>query len=134
MRSSLVPELSVSDIGASLRFWRDLCGFRVAYERREEGFALIERPEGARVMLDQRGIGRDWETAPMERPFGRGINLEMTVESVAPVLAALEAAGWTLFMAPEVKSYRVGDREVTVRQFLVQDPDGYLLRFSERRG
>jgi len=23
---------------------------------------------------------------------------------------------------------------VTVRQFLVQDPDGYLLRFSERIG
>jgi hypothetical protein len=34
-------------------------------------------------------------------------------------------------MAPEVRTYRTGAGAVTVRQFLVQDPDGYLLRFSE---
>jgi hypothetical protein len=31
----------------------------------------------------------------------------------------------------ETRSYRVGDREVAQRQFCVQDPDGYLLRFCE---
>ncbi|WP_425309962.1 hypothetical protein AADG42_14735 [Ammonicoccus fulvus] len=31
-------------------------------------------------------------------------------------------------MEPEVQWYRTGADEVGVRQFLVQDPDGYLLR------
>jgi catechol 2,3-dioxygenase-like lactoylglutathione lyase family enzyme len=73
-------------------------------------------------------------TAPLEPPLGRGINLEIAVEDITPILAALEAAGWPLFLGPEEKTYRVGEGSVTVRQFLVQDPDGYLLRFSEGIG
>lgn len=133
MRPALVPELGVTDIDASLRFWRDLCGFAVLYDRPEEGFACIER-EGARLMLDRLGSTRDWLAAPAERPFGRGMNLEIAVASVAPLLAALEGAGWPMFLPVEEKSYRVGDAVVRVRQFIVQDPDGYLVRFSERLG
>lgn len=129
--ADLVPELAVRDLAASLGFWCGPCGFAVAFERPEQGFACIQRGT-ARVMLDQLGVGRDWVTAPLERPLGRGINLEIAVEDVAPILAALAAAGWPLFLAPEEKTYRVGDGAVTVRQFLVQDPDGYLLRFSQR--
>lgn len=129
---ALVPELSVRDLAPSLRFWCGLCGFHVLYERPEEGFACLERDGGARVMLDQLGTGRDWVTGPLESPLGRGINLEIAVADLAPILATLAAAGWPLFLAPEEKSYRVGESRVTVRQVLVQDPDGYLLRFSER--
>ena len=53
------------------------------------------------------------------------------VDAVAPILDALATAGWPLFLAPETRSYRVGANSITVRQFLVQDPDGYLLRFSQ---
>ena len=38
-RATLVPELTVSDLGRSLAFWRDLVGFGVLYDRPEEGFA-----------------------------------------------------------------------------------------------
>lgn len=129
-RPTLVPELEVTDCAASLAFWCGLCGFTVLYDRPEEGFAKIAR-EGAEVMLDQIGIGRDWTTGPLERPLGRGINLEIAVSDLAPILEALSAAGWPLFLAPEEKRYRVGAGGVTVRQFLVQDPDGYLLRFQQ---
>jgi catechol 2,3-dioxygenase-like lactoylglutathione lyase family enzyme len=128
---AIVPELSVTDIAASLAFWCGPCGFRIRYDRPEHGFAFLEREGGACVMLDQRGVDRDWETGRMERPFGRGINLEIGVAAVHPILDALAAAGWPLFMPPETKTYRVGDGAVSVLQFLVQDPDGYLLRFSE---
>jgi hypothetical protein len=37
-------------------------------------------------------------------------------------------------MEPEVKWYRKTDVEVGVKQFLVQDPDGYLIRFTEYLG
>jgi catechol 2,3-dioxygenase-like lactoylglutathione lyase family enzyme len=130
-RPALVPELGVSDLDASLRFWRDLCGFAVLYDRPEDGFACIER-DGARIMLDRLGSTRDWVAAPLEYPLGRGMNLEIAVASVQPLLDACTAAGWPLFLPPEVKSYRVGAGAVRVRQFIVQDPDGYLVRFSER--
>jgi catechol 2,3-dioxygenase-like lactoylglutathione lyase family enzyme len=134
-RPALVPELMVADLAASLAFWCGPCGFRVLYDRPEEGFACLER-DGSRVMLDALPQGRPhrWEVAPTERPFGRHVNFEIAVADLAPVLDALAALRWPLFMAPETKTYRVGEAGATVRQFLVQDPDGYLLRFSQRIG
>ncbi len=132
-RPALVPELMVTNCAESLAFWCGPCGFRVLYDRPEEGFACIERA-GSRVMLDElpRRRAHRWEVAPAERPFGRHVNFEVAVGDAAPILAALGAAQWPLFAAPEPKTYRVGRGSVTVRQFLVQDPDGYLLRFSQR--
>ncbi|CAH0302192.1 VOC family protein [Roseomonas sp. CECT 9278] len=130
-RPALVPELGITDLDASLRFWRDICGFAVLFHRPEDGFACIER-DGARIMLDRLGSTRDWLAAPAERPLGRGMNLEIAVASLAPLLDALAAAAWPFFLPVEEKSYRVGATAVRVRQFIVQDPDGYLVRFSER--
>ncbi|WP_439550235.1 bleomycin resistance protein [Falsiroseomonas sp.] len=132
--AKLVPELLVSELPASLRFWGGLCGFAVAYDRPEEGFAYLHR-DGVQVMLEEAfRPGRRWITGPLERPFGRGINLQIQLPAIAPVLAALEAASWPLYLAPEEKWYRAGGHESGVRQFIVQDPDGYLLRFQESLG
>jgi len=125
----LVPELSITDLEKSLRFWRDLCGFAVVFDRPEEGFAYLDR-DGAQLMLDQRGLTRDWETGRMEIPYGRGVNLQVSVPALEPIRAALAGADWPLFLPPEEKWYRTGPIETGVRQFLVQDPDGYLVRFS----
>ncbi len=79
-------------------------------------------------MLDQIATGRSWETAALDPPLGRGMNLEIQVPNLDAVLELLAEANWPLFMEPEVQWYRTGDDEVGVRQSLVQDPDGYLLR------
>ncbi|MFO1028900.1 MAG: VOC family protein [Acetobacteraceae bacterium] len=129
----LVPELLVNDVNASLRFWRDLCGFRVAFDRLYEGFAYLDL-DGAQVMLEERGRNRNWIVGPMETPFGRGVNFQIVVGTLEPILASLGAANWPLFMKPEEKWYRTGDVESGVHQFLVQDPDGYLIRFSAGLG
>ena len=127
----LVPELDVEDLATSLAFWCGVLGFRVAYDRPEVGFAYLER-EGAQVMLCRRN--GHWEVAPMERPFGRGVNFQIAVSAVAPILAALAARGWPLFRPLAERWYRMGAEEVGNREFLVQDPDGYLLRFAEDLG
>ncbi len=128
--ATMVPELLVSDLSASRRFWCGLCGFTVAYERPEDRFLYLDRA-GCQVMLEEvAGPGRRWVTGPLERPFGRGMNLQVTVAALAPILEALQAAGWPLFLAPETAWYRAGAHETGVRQVLVQDPDGYLVRFS----
>jgi catechol 2,3-dioxygenase-like lactoylglutathione lyase family enzyme len=127
--AALVPELLVSDIDASLRFWRDICGFAVLFDRLDEGFAYLDL-DGAQIMLDEIGKTRDWLTGSLETPFGRGVNFQVRVPGTEPILASLSRAGWPLFMEPEEKWYRIGDIETGVHQFLVQDPDGYLVRFS----
>ncbi|KAF4946932.1 hypothetical protein FSARC_14081 [Fusarium sarcochroum] len=133
---ALVPELLVTDTSKSISFWCQLCGFEIVYQRAEEGFAYISRGT-AHVMLEQRGIGRNWIAASLNQPFGRGINLQINVTSLEPILLSLREASYPLFMPPETKWYRVGvAEEVGVRQFLVADPDGYLIRFQahiERR-
>jgi catechol 2,3-dioxygenase-like lactoylglutathione lyase family enzyme len=129
----LVPELLVTDIERSLRFWRDVCGFAVLFDRPDEGFAYLDLG-GAQIMLDERTRTRNWETGPMEIPFGRGINFQISVPVIEPILAALARADWPLFMEPERKWYRTGAVETGVHQFLVQDPDGYLVRFSAHMG
>jgi catechol 2,3-dioxygenase-like lactoylglutathione lyase family enzyme len=129
--TALIPELSVTSLEESLRFWCAMLGFEIAYDRPAARFAFLTRG-AVQVMLCERN-GR-WEPAEMQRPFGRGINLQITVEQIAPMLAALEAAGWALYQEPQEAWYRTGDREGGQREFLVQDPDGYLLRFAEDLG
>lgn len=131
--SPLVPELLVVDIAESLRFWRDVCGFTVVFDRPEEGFAYLDL-DGAQIMLDEIGKTRDWVTGPLESPLGRGVNFQIRVPAMEPMLAALSRTDWPLFMEPEEKWYRTGEVETGVRQFLVQDPDGYLIRFSAYLG
>jgi catechol 2,3-dioxygenase-like lactoylglutathione lyase family enzyme len=125
----LVPELLVVDIDKSLRFWRDVCGFTVVFDRPEEGFAYLDLG-GAQIMLDEIGKTRDWVTGQLENPLGRGVNFQVRVPAVEAILAALARANWPLFLEPEEKWYRTGEVETGVHQFLVQDPDGYLIRFS----
>jgi catechol 2,3-dioxygenase-like lactoylglutathione lyase family enzyme len=129
----LVPELLVTELHRSLRFWRDLCSFTVAFDRFDEGFAYLDR-DGAQIMLEERGRNRNWLTGRLENPLGRGVNFQVSVPAIEPIVAALGGANWPLYMAPEQKWYRTGTVETGVHQFLVQDPDGYLIRFSARIG
>ena len=131
----LVPELIVSDHGASLAFYVNVLGFAVLYGRLEEGFSFLDR-DGAQIMIDQRSLApeRDWVAAPLEYPFGRGINLEIEVADLDLPYAACVAHGAQIFLAPEEKWYRQEDKLLGVRQFIVMDPDGYLLRLQQSIG
>lgn len=134
--NALVPELAVSDWQISRAFYCDLVGFTVAYERSEGGFSFLTLGD-AQLMIDQIGIGRTFEVEDAQGggvPFGRGLNLQILVPQLVPVLARLAAAGVSLYLPLEEKWYRRGDREVGNRQFIVPDPDGYLLRLYEDLG
>ncbi|MDO5705961.1 MAG: VOC family protein [Paracoccus sp. (in: a-proteobacteria)] len=132
---TLVPELTVTDFDASLRFYRDLLGWQVLYDRPEDRFAYLHR-DGAELMIDALSVGRNFDASltAADRPFGRGMNLEITLPAIQPLLDALAKADWPLILAPEEKWYRAGDVETGQRQFIVADPDGYYLRFCEHLG
>ena len=129
--SAMTPELTVQDIDASLRFWCDLLGFVVAYDRPAARFAYLARGS-AHIMLRQRN-GR-WDTGVLERPYGRGVNFQITVDNLGPILTALDAVRWPLFEEPSEAWYRTGSVEGGQRECLVQDPDGYLVRLAENLG
>jgi catechol 2,3-dioxygenase-like lactoylglutathione lyase family enzyme len=125
-------EIMVSDFARSLGFWTGALGFAVAFQRPAQKFACLERPEGAQMMLYERD--GDWETGPLATPFGRGAILQVYVAEVERVARAVEAAGVPFFVAPREKWRDWGDRLGGQREFLVQDPDGYLVMVAERIG
>jgi len=127
----LVPELLVSNHAVSRDFYVRIIGFSVRYERPEEKFSYLDL-DGASLMIEQETDF--WATAPRERPYGRGINLQIEVDTLDPILDRLGKASIALFRPVEEAWYRAGDTYSGNRQFLVQDPDGYLLRMFEDLG
>lgn len=129
----LTPELYCSDIKISLAFYKDTLGFTIQYQREEERFVMLER-QGARIMLEEianDSINRTWIMAPLERPFGRGINLEIKTLDIVEVYDRVQKSNATIFLPMEKKWYQTGDINTCNQQFIVLDPDGYMLRFSE---
>ncbi len=128
----MVVELHVNDLAGSLSFWRDVLGFQPAFERAEERFAYLEHPEGHQIMLCQRH-GR-FETGPLDRPLGQGVMLQIYLEDIAPVLQALTARNWAIYLGPREVWRQTGDRESGQREVFVQDPDGYLIMVAHNIG
>ena len=133
--NSLVPELSVTSWAKSRRFYCDVLGFSVQYERPDEGFSFLCRND-AQLMIDQVDLGRTFGGAhlPTAYPFGKGINLQIRVENVQSILDSVNANKCPLVLPLEDKWYQAGDYKVGNRQFVVADPDGYLLRLFQDLG
>ncbi len=129
----LVPELICSDFARSRAFYVGLLGFNPAYERPEHLFAYLERGR-VQIMIEQYSEDGSWLTGEMVQPYGRGINLQIEIDDLDALADKINSAGIPFYKAPVDRWYRVDDHESGQRQFLVQDPDGYLLRFCQNIG
>ena len=128
----MVPELSVSDFNKSLSFYRDLLGFKVRNQRQNPDFAYLEL-ERVQIMIEQIHQGA-WITGSLDSPFGRGVNFQMELSDISSVYSQLKTAQVELYRELSEAWYDIGDKLSGQREFLVQDPDGYLLRFSQYLG
>lgn len=126
--NALVPELSVTDIERSKWFYTELLGFRLEYERINDKFAFLSLNH-AQLMIEE--INGHWETGLLEYPLGRGVNFQITVEDIQPIVNRLNQHAMSLFREPFVSEYTTGETIIKEIEFLIQDPDGYLLRFSQ---
>ena len=131
-RPSLVPELGCQDVLTSLRFYTDVLGFHVRYDRPEKGFYYLER-QGAEIMIEQLDES-SWVAAKAERPFGRGMHFQICTTDLAALYKTCKAAGDVIYRDWEETWYRVGDHFAGQIQFIISDPDGYLLRFEQELG
>ena len=136
----LVPELDVTNLATSLRFYEEVLEFSVLFERSAERFAYLER-DGVELMIQEAaGPGRRFRTAPLEPPYGRGVNFQLRVNDVDAVHGRALGAGLKIVVPMEERWYRVdvsksggrwktaGPTKAGNRQFVVADPDGYLWR------
>ena len=85
-------------------------------------------------MLEQVDLTRPqdhWITGKLSLPFGRGINFQIEVKDVMRLSDQFSKAEVELFEPVSEVRYRIAGGERLQRQLLVQDPDGYLLRFCQ---
>jgi predicted enzyme related to lactoylglutathione lyase len=68
------------------------------------------------------------------RPRGQGVNFQIETPDVEALLDRVTRRGAPIVRKLEDRWYRRGDVELGNRQFVVADPDGYLLRFFEDLG
>ena len=130
--SKNIPELSVTNLQNSLSFYKT-AGFRVEYDRPENKFAFISLGE-IQFMLQEITDNDKWDVAPLSYPFGNGINFQLEVENLAEIYNSFKNSNYKIAFDIEENWYRQDSKLLGNKEFLIQDPDGYLLRFSEDLG
>lgn len=124
--NSLIPELSVSNIENSKKFYQEL-GFKIIYERPEDKFCFIQLEEN-QIMIEE--INGNWNVGELKYPYGNGINISMSIKDVEELYNSLKNKNIKFFIDLKISEYKVNDTVFRDKEFLIQDPDGYLLRFN----
>ena len=130
--SKNIPELSVTNLENSLNFYKT-AGFKVEYDRPENKFAFISLGK-IQFMLQEIADNDKWDVAPLSYPFGNGINFQLEVENLDEIYNSFKNSNYKIIFDIEENWYRQDNKLLGNKEFLIQDPDGYLLRFSEDLG
>jgi catechol 2,3-dioxygenase-like lactoylglutathione lyase family enzyme len=131
----LTPELYISHFQESFDFYTKILDFTVEYQRENPLFAFLSY-QGSNLMLQDLDPHEDeaFITGSFEYPLGRGINFQIDTDNVQKVYDSLKKHDYPLRRERKDSWYKVGNVLRECRQILVQDPDGYLLRFSQDIG
>lgn len=123
----MIPELSVFDIEQTKKFYREL-GFKIEYERTEDKFVFMSFQE-SQFMFEQ--IHDDgWNIGELVYPLGRGINFSIAVDDIEELYKLVNNLNIELYRELTRNIYQVNGIEEMQIEFLIQDPNGYLLRFT----
>lgn len=131
--NKIIPEFSVSNLENSLNFYKT-CGFKIEYERPENKFAFVSLNTTIQIMLQELSNDEKWDVGTLSYPFGNGINFQLDVNDIDSIYNNLKNSGYKIAFEIEENWYRQDDKLLGCKEFLVQDPDGYLLRFSKDLG
>ena len=125
--NNLIPELSVFDILQTKNFYKEL-GFKIEYERQKEKFIFMSFQD-SQFMFEQIH-DEGWNTGELIYPLGRGINFSIAVEDVEELYKLVKTLNFEIYKELTRNKYQVNGTEETQIEFLIQDPNGYLLRFT----
>lgn len=127
--NKLIPELSVTNLKKSLTFYKT-AGFKIEYERPENNFAFISLGE-IQFMLQEFSENDKWDVGKLKYPFGNGINFQLEVTNLDEIYKNFQKYNYKIAFDIEENWYRQDSKLLGNKEFLIQDPDGYLLRFSK---
>lgn len=121
----LTPNLVVSNVEKSVAFYRDLLGFTLAATVPEASpyvFAIVQSG-GVEVFLNAPEPAIAEYPAFAEKPIGGTLTLYIEVEGIRSLYDALQSR--IRILTPLEKKF------YGVTEFVIQDPDGYLITFGE---
>lgn len=128
----LIPELRVFDLEKSKKFYTDVLGFRIEYERYDFAMMVLGKCQIMLQQLTLPSVKGSWNvTDDMQYPLGRGINLQIILPNISKVYNSIKKHNYNIFIDLLVSDYQENEFTNHVLEFLVQDPDGYLLRFQQ---
>ncbi len=117
----IAPELFVRDIDASLRFYVEQLGFRTV--RRESSFAVVVLGDAHLLLATPDEAVPAMESWLASGPRGVGLNIRIMVDAVDALYQLASDRGATVVR-------EIDDRVYGLRDFIIADPDGFLLRFA----
>jgi uncharacterized glyoxalase superfamily protein PhnB len=121
--STLGASLTVTNLPASLAWYRDVLGFTVTrtFDRAGTMFAASLRAGSVAILLTQ-----DDGAKGLDRAKGEGISLQLTTsQNIDELARRIQQRGGTLLMEPT--------DIMGARAFRLLDPDGFKLVFSSPR-
>ena len=125
--NNLIPELSVFDILQTKNFYKEL-GFKIEYERQKEKFIFMSFQD-SQFMFEQIH-DEGWNTGELIYPLGRGINFSIAVDDIENLYTLVKSKRLEIYKKLTKSVYLVNGIEEIQMEFLIQDPNGYLLRFT----
>jgi len=129
--NQMIPELDVFDLEKSLEFYTKFIGFSVVYTREEDKFAFLQM-QNVQLMIQEIDFENNkWQVDTLKYPLGNGINFQIDVTNIDEIYNRLKENNYNIFVEMEEHWYRKDNVLMGCKEFLVQDPNGYLLRFSE---
>ncbi|HHY11711.1 MAG TPA: VOC family protein [Firmicutes bacterium] len=127
--NKMIPELTVFGIEKTKTFYIDILGFKIEYERPEDKFVFVSY-EGSQFMFEE--MHEDgWNVGEMKYPLGQGVNFSIEVNDIGELYSNLVKEGLPFYRDIMVSTYEVNEEDVEQREFIIQDPNGYLLRFTD---
>lgn len=117
-----IPQLFVANLSASVRHYRSVLGFQLSYQYGQPAFYGEVRRGSARLNL------RHVDTPVLDRVRAARDDLlaaTIPVGDLRAMFVELQAAGATVHQAPRREAWGA-------ETFIIADPDGNLLLFTQR--
>ena len=127
--NALIPELSVTNIECTKQFYISVLGFKLEYERVNEKFIFLSYGN-SQFMFEEIHLD-GWNVDTLEYPFGRGINFSIACSNVEQLYEVVKNSKIKVYRELKETIYLCDGNQEIQKEFLIQDPDGYLLRFTD---
>ena len=125
--TKLTPNLVVDDVARSIAFYRDQLGMQMGMSVPDQPpyvFASVVHGPVEIFFNAREAVAEDFPQM-LTHGIGGALSLYLEVDDVDGLYRDLSAKGVKIVMEPKTQFYGM-------REFMIADPDGWLLMFAQR--